>query len=135
MLEHLDRAAKIFREVWKKNQTNENLEKRLLMVFTMESIINGPLSVYSMDDLSVSTNFYRIFRDINHVKNQSKIKFRKELFRLLCITIEECFIKRRQLSQEIVGSFLREICTVLLRPDVPKLYLLEMIRLIASVIY
>lgn len=43
----------------------------------MESIINGPLSVYNMDDLSVSTNFYRVFRDINHKNNQSKIKFTK----------------------------------------------------------
>jgi len=44
-----------------------------MIVFTMESIINGPLSVYSMDDLSVSVNFYRIMRDINHP--QTKMKF------------------------------------------------------------
>ncbi len=87
MLEHLDKAAKIFREVWRNNPNNENLEKRLLIVFTMESIINGPLSVYSMDDLSVSTNFYRIFRDINHQKYREKVKFTKEIFRLLGITI------------------------------------------------
>lgn len=48
-----------------------------MIIFTMESIINGPLSVYNMDDLSVNTNFYRIFRDINHVNNQSKIKISK----------------------------------------------------------
>ena len=124
MLEHLDRAAKIFREVWKSNTSNENLQKRLLIVFTMESIINGPLSVYSMDDLSVSTNFYRIFRDINYHKNQAKIKIDKETFRLLGITIEETLIKRRQLSQEIVGSFLKEISVVMGRADLPKLYLL-----------
>ena len=90
----------------------------------MESIINGPLSVYNMDDLTVSTNFYRILRDINHQKYQDKVKFTKENFRLLGITIEECFIKRRQLSQEIVGSFLREMSILLCRADLPKLYLL-----------
>lgn len=50
------------------------------------------------------------------------------------MTLEECFIKRRQLSQEIVGSFLREISILVMRDDVPKIYLLELIRLIGSVI-
>lgn len=35
MIEHLNGAAKIFREIWKKNPTNENLEIRLTIVFTM----------------------------------------------------------------------------------------------------
>jgi hypothetical protein len=100
----------------------------------MESIINGPLSVYSMDDLSVSTNFYRIFRDVNHQNYREKVKFTKETFRLLGITIEECFIKRRQLSQEIVGSILKEMSILLVRPELPKLYFLELIRLFGSVI-
>lgn len=39
----------------------------------MESIINGPLTVYNMDDLSVSVNFYKILRDINNP--QTKLKF------------------------------------------------------------
>lgn len=51
------------------------------------------------------------------------------------MTLEECFIKRRQLSQEIVGSFLREISILVMRDDVPKIYLLELIRLIGSVIF
>ena len=38
----------------------------------MESILNGPLSVYNMDDISVTSNFYKILRDIN--AGQSKIK-------------------------------------------------------------
>jgi hypothetical protein len=71
----------------------------------MESILNGPLSVYNMDDVTVTSNFYKILRDIN--SNKYKTDFNKESFRLLCISLDECFIKRRQLSQEIVGSFVR----------------------------
>lgn len=44
-----------------------------MIIFTMESIINGPLTVYNMDDLSVSVNFYKILRDINNP--QTKLKF------------------------------------------------------------
>jgi hypothetical protein len=105
MIEHLNSAAKIFREVWRKSPTSHNLEMRLVIVFTMESILNGPLSIFNMDDVGVTSNFYKIFRDLNNP--QTKTKITKEMFRLICITLDECFIKRRQLSQEIVGSFLR----------------------------
>ena len=63
----------------------------------MESILNGPLSVYNMDDVTVTSNFYKILRDIN--SNQFKKHLNKESFRLLGISLDECFIKRRQLSQ------------------------------------
>ena len=36
-----------------------------MIVFTGESILNGPLSVYNMDDNKMTTHFYKIFRDIN----------------------------------------------------------------------
>lgn len=66
-----------------------------------------------MDDVTVTSNFFKILRDIN--SNQIKPQFNKEIFRLLCITLDESFIKRRQLSHEIVGSFLREVSKLLLR--------------------
>jgi hypothetical protein len=65
MIQHLNEAAIMFRQVWSKNPTIENLEIRLIIVFTMESILNGPLSVYNMDDISVTANFYKILRDMN----------------------------------------------------------------------
>ena len=65
MIEHLNSASKIFRDIWIKNPKASHMETRLTLVFTMESIINGPLSVYSMDDHSVTMNFYKILRDLN----------------------------------------------------------------------
>jgi hypothetical protein len=37
-----------------------------LLVFSAESLLNGPLAVYNMDDLKVTANFFRILRDVNH---------------------------------------------------------------------
>lgn len=41
---------------------------RVLIVFTGQSIINGPLSVYNMDDIKMTTHFYKIFKDLNATK-------------------------------------------------------------------
>lgn len=41
------------------------MEIRLQIVFTGESIINGPLSVYNMDDTKMTTHLYKIFKDLN----------------------------------------------------------------------
>jgi hypothetical protein len=77
-------------------KNSEGLKVRLLVVFTGESIINGPLSVYNMDDAKMITHFYKIMKDINADKT---IKITKEIYRLICITLDEAFVKRRQLSQ------------------------------------
>ena len=105
------------------------LENRLLLVFTAESLLNGPLSVYSMDDHKATTSLFKIMRDINH----SKITVNNELSRLIAITLEEALIKKRQLSQEVVGSLLRQLSFYLLREEVPKAYFLELMRQVASV--
>lgn len=110
----------------KKNPTV--LENRLLLVFTAESLLNGPLSVYSMDDHKATTSLFKIMRDINH----SKITVNNELSRLIAITLEEALIKKRQLSQEVVGSLLRQLSFYLLREEVPKAYFLELMRQVAS---
>jgi hypothetical protein len=57
-----------------------------------------------MDDVKMTAHFYKIMKDINADKT---IKITKEVYRLICITLEEAFVKRRQLSQEVVGSFTR----------------------------
>ena len=62
------------------------------------------MSVFNMDDVKMITHFYKIMKDINADKT---IKITKEVYRLICITLEEAFVKRRQLSQEVVGSFTR----------------------------
>ena len=59
---------------------------RFVIVFTMESILNGPLSVYNMDDVTVTVNLYKILRDIN--ANPTKTMITKEIFRLMCITLD-----------------------------------------------
>lgn len=86
----------MFRDLWKMRKNSEGLKVRLLVVFTGESIINGPLSVYNMDDAKMITHFYKIMKDINADKT---IKITKEIYRLICITLDEAFVKRRQLSQ------------------------------------
>lgn len=40
------------------------------------------------------------------------------------MTLDEAFVKRRQLSQEVVGSFAREIAILLKEKEIPKMYLL-----------
>ena len=92
---------------------------RLYLVFTAESLINGPLSVYNMDDLKISNNMYKIMKDIN----KYDVKLNREEFRMIGITIEEMLIKRRQLSQEVVGSILKEL-SYIINKEVPKMYLL-----------
>lgn len=44
------------------------MEMRILIVFTGQSIINGPLSVYNMDDIKMTAHFYRILKDLNRSK-------------------------------------------------------------------
>jgi hypothetical protein len=73
-----------------------------------------------MDDLKATTGLFKIMRDINH----SKARLVPEQIRLIGIALEEGLIKRRQLSQEVVGSLLRELTFLLLRSEVPKLYFL-----------
>jgi len=67
----------------------------MLIVFTGESIINGPLSVYNMDDVKMTRHLFKIIRDLNN----KDCKITKEVYRLLCISLDQGFVKRRQLSQ------------------------------------
>lgn len=100
---------------------------RILIVFTGQSIINGPLSVYQMDDAKMTGHFYRVLKDINagkDAKEGKETKIGKELYRMICVTLEEMFVKRRQLSQEVIGSFAREVAILLSTKEIPKLYLL-----------
>jgi hypothetical protein len=95
LITHLDKSSQYFRDIWLQNKNQHVLENRLLLVFASESLLNGPLSVYNMDDLKVTTNFFKILRDINH----HKTSINQEHFRLISMTLEEVLIKRRQLSQ------------------------------------
>ena len=52
---------------------------------------------------------------------------------MIAISLEEALLKRRQLSQEVVASLLRETTRLIKKEEVPKIYLLELVRLIASV--
>lgn len=47
------------------------MEIRILIVFTGESIINGPLSVYNMHDIKMTTHLYKIFKDLNKKESQT----------------------------------------------------------------
>ena len=83
-------------------------------------MLNGPLAVYNMDDLKTTTAFFRILKDLN----DAHIALSQTHFRMIAITTEEVLIKRRQLSQEISASLLRELARLLTKKEVPKLYLL-----------
>ena len=82
-----------------------------------------------MDDLKTTTAFFSILKDIN----DSKVSISSNQFRMIAITAEEILLKRRQLSQEVVASLLREMAMLLKRKEIPKLYLLELVRQIVSV--
>ena len=103
VISHLDTAHHYHRTLWLSNRNQYSLETRLRLAFTAESLLNGPLSVYNMDDLKTTTAFFRILKDIN----DSKIGIFKTHFRLIAITVEEVLLKRRQLSQEVAASLLR----------------------------
>lgn len=70
LISYLDMSAQRLRELWQIKHSNELLENRLLLVFTAESLLNGPLSVYNMDDLKATNSLFKIMRDIN----KSKVK-------------------------------------------------------------
>jgi hypothetical protein len=55
----------MFRDLWRTKKSADIMEIRILIVFTGESIINGPLSVYNMDDTKMTTHLYKIFKDLN----------------------------------------------------------------------
>lgn len=105
------------------------LEYRIRIAFTAESLLNGPLAVYNMDDLKATSALYKILRDIN----DNNVSVNKQQFRMIAISLEEALLKRRQLSQEVVASLLRETTRLIKKEEVPKIYLLELVRLIASV--
>jgi len=130
LIAHLDTAHHFHRSIWQKNRNNHTLESRLRLVFTAESLLNGPLSVYNMDDLKTTTAFYQVLRDIN----DSGCFINSEHFRMLAITFEETLLRRRQLNQEVCASLLREMARLLPKKQIPKLYLLELIRAIISVL-
>jgi hypothetical protein len=46
-------------------KNSEDMEIRILIVFSGESIINGPLSIYNIDDVKMSTHFYKVLKDLN----------------------------------------------------------------------
>ena len=64
----MDSSAAIFRDLWRLKKSEDLMEMRILIVFTGQSIINGPLSVYNMDDIKMTTHFFKILKDLNNTK-------------------------------------------------------------------
>ena len=52
------------------------------MAFTAESLLNGPLAVYNMDDLKTTSAYFRILKDVN----DTNTPIFQSQFRLIAIT-------------------------------------------------
>lgn len=130
LIAHLDAASSHYRNIWLQSKNHHALEYRIRIAFTAESLLNGPLAVYNMDDLKATSALYRILRDVN----DSSVDISKEQFRMIAVSLEETLLKRRQLSQEVVASLLRETIRLMLREGIPKMYLIELVRIISSVL-
>ena len=131
LIENLSSSATSFRKLWQKSADPKYVEAGLYVVFTAESIINGPASIFSMADHREAVNFYRILKDMN--KADKKIVFEREIFRMLLKIIDEMMFRRRQLSVEVVASVAREITLAAKRKEAPKAILLEVLRMLSNV--
>lgn len=103
LIAYLDSATQHHRQLWLQSRNQHSLESRIRLAFTTESLLNGPLSVYNMDDLKATTALFTILRDIT----DNGVHINSEHFRMIAISLEEVLLKRRQLSQEVVASLLR----------------------------
>ncbi len=130
LLTNLTHCQEYLRQKYIETQNYELLENRLEVLFTQESLINGPLSIHNLDDSMVCRGLHSILRDIN---SKPKLETSPRIFQAIGTTLEEMLLKKRQISQEVVGALMRELAIWLTRPDAPKLYYLELIRLIFSV--
>ncbi len=89
------------RKQWQSNKKVNNIEAGLQVVFTAESIINGPASVFSMADHKESIAFFRILKDINRIDSKEKLPI--EIYRLVLMVVDQMLFKKRQLSIEVVA--------------------------------
>jgi hypothetical protein len=131
LIENLSNSADSFRKLWQKSSDPKYIEAGLYVVFTAESIINGPVSMFNMADHREAVNFYRILKDIN--KADKKIVFSQEIYRMLLKIMDEMMFKKRQLSVEVVACVAREITLAAKRKEAPKVILLEVIRMLSNV--
>ena len=82
LISHLDTAHQYHRNLWLENRNQYSLESRLRMAFTAESLLNGPLAVYNMDDLKTTSAYFRILKDVN----DTNTPLFQSHFRLIAIT-------------------------------------------------
>lgn len=73
----------------------------------MEEILSGPGSLLNLDDKQILQKFYEIVLDINN--SQKLVDVIDEPNQKLLIRIaEKVFIRKRQLNNETVGSFVKQ---------------------------
>lgn len=71
------------------------LNLRLNTVWALQSIINGPASVFGIDDKETVSKFYLCLLDI---QKQSKLNITEEEEALILQIIDTSFIKKRHFS-------------------------------------
>lgn len=133
LIENLSQSAESYRSLWKKTNDNRYLQAGLYVVFTAESIINGPAQVFNMADHREAVNFYRLLKDINKA-DPKKVQLGLEVYNMVLKIIDEMMFKKRQLSIEVVGSVARELALAAKRKEAPKVPLLEVLRMLANVL-
>lgn len=106
LIENLGQSTDSFRKLWQQSGDKRYLEAGLNVVFTAESIINGPAQVFSMADHREAVNFYRLLKDINK-SDPKKVPLGNDIYRMVLKIIDEMMFKKRQLSIEVVGSVAR----------------------------
>lgn len=65
LIMNLNQSAIIFVKQWETTQDIRFVEASLYIIFSSESVINGPASLFNMLDVNEVCNFYKILRSLN----------------------------------------------------------------------
>ena len=77
-------------------------ENRILCILAINNIITGPGQVFEIDELPVLTNLYIFVKDFYTKDRQMEDREQRVLLELL----QNCFLKKRQLGNNIVASYI-----------------------------
>ncbi|CAD8094595.1 unnamed protein product [Paramecium sonneborni] len=94
----------VFYNMQKKDNFLKYINLRLKTILALQSIIDGPASVFGIDDKETMQRFYVCLLDICL---NCKIKITEEEESLIIRIMDSGFIKKRHFPQEVTGSFVK----------------------------
>ncbi|CAD8176296.1 unnamed protein product [Paramecium pentaurelia] len=102
IFECLLQSTNILRQ--RKDNQLKYVNLRLQTILALQSIMDGPASVFGIDDKETMQRFYVCLLDI---WTNQKIKITEEEESLILRILDSGFIKKRHFSQEVTGSYVK----------------------------